>query len=447
MTRAAKDAAIAKLSDIRLNQSFHLESEEVPKGLGRLRVTYSDIGCDPTNYALTKDEDDHAELCVVLFIGGLVGGRFTMIRSARLARRLKIRILTIDKPGTGGSTPVPLEHRTAVHLAAIPAVLKREGVKHVTMMSHSGGAPYLIEAMLKYRGLLHSERPHTVLLSPWVHPDNSGSPLMRVTAALPSQAIAKFHVFAAFFNKAVPLDVRVNKENGRSKEITKSRETDHPEDFEIKEDIHKLVPDYISRSRNFASFFKFMPPTENAKIETGKTKNGNCAPHDAEVNAEIAKLMPGYIFAEDITGCSHDALLFLRKQPKIKPARTTDWLDHRALAVLASDQEKIIRSRENNASKLLVEAFHAESDILIGKKGARHLDQCWGSHPDTIDFKSKTVKGANHDTILDPELKEDEVFLSHIAARWYGTSQRPSSEANRIQDRFLACQILRNPSK
>jgi pimeloyl-ACP methyl ester carboxylesterase len=400
MTRAAKDAAIAKLSDIRLNQCFYLGSDDVPKGLGRLRVTYSDIGCDPTHHALTKGEDDDNELCVVLFIGGLVGGRFTMIRSARLARRLKIRILTIDKPGTGGSTPVPLEHRTAVHLAAIPALLKREGVKHVTMMSHSGGAPYLIEAMLKYRGLLHLERPHIVLLSPWVHPNDSGSPLMRVTAALPSRAIAKFHNFATFFNKTVPLNLRVNKDSGRIKNDSKSGEND---------------------------------------------KIG-----EAEINKELAKLMPGYIFAEDVTGCSHDALLFLRKQPKIRakqPSTTVEWLDHRALAVLAADQEKALHGRDGNTSNLLVEAFHAESDVLIGKNGARHVDRCWGSHPDTIDFQSKTVDGANHDTIIDPELKEDEVFLGHIAKRWYGTSPRPSAEANRVQDRFLACRMPRDPSK
>lgn len=95
-----------------------------------------------------------------------MGGRYSLLRLHFIATRLKIRILTIDRPGLGGSTAVPLRSRLATWLATVSALLAHLRVPYVSLASHSGGALYLISTILSYRGLLHPRNPHIVFLAP-----------------------------------------------------------------------------------------------------------------------------------------------------------------------------------------------------------------------------------------------------------------------------------------
>ncbi|EXJ66356.1 uncharacterized protein A1O5_10508 [Cladophialophora psammophila CBS 110553] len=390
MIDQVRELAIETLCDIRLHRSFILPASVFPNAGRDLRITYSDLGYHAENTrnlsADGSDGEDESDHCVVFFIGGLLGGRYTLCRSANIARRLKIRIIAMDRPGLGGSTPVPIDQRVAAQVAAVPALLGHLGVRHVTLASHSGGAPYLLAALLAHRGLLHPKRPHIVLLAPWVPPKDGGAPLMRAAAALPLGAIGSFPSCA----KA------------------------------------------INRTFAFSSGLRRGPSGKFATIAVSKTGEGDEQQNSEQsvekaLLTEMGDLVQKYMFAENIEGSSDDALLFLRKH--IQPITATgdmgtvqgkDWLDHRTLAAAVVDQENRLHSTVDSG-KLQIDALHSEKDIMIGASGSRHFDDCWASavSPSTITFNPKIMKGVNHDSILDPTLGVSDIWLQNVAQRWY----------------------------
>ncbi|KIX94809.1 uncharacterized protein Z520_09499 [Fonsecaea multimorphosa CBS 102226] len=386
----ARTIAIETLCDIRLHRSFILPASVLPNGGQDLRITYSDLGYHPDITKRSADGeggDTDEDPCIVFFIGGLLGGRNTLCRSASIARRLKVRIISMDRPGLGGSTRVPLDQRVAVQVAAVPALLSHLGIRHVTLASHSGGAPYLIATLLAHRGLLHPKRPHIVLLSPWVHPKEGGARLMQITAMLPLQAIGKFPSLARTVN----------------------------------------------RTFAFSSGLRGGSPSKSATVVAPKTgeiddQNGSEDSFQKAVLTEMEALAVKYMFAEDIEGSSDDAILFLRKHfhPVIATADAgaalgKDWLDWRTLADAVVEQEKRLNQGTADSENLHIDVLHSEKDIMIRPSGSRHFDDCWASaiSQSKITFNSKIIKGVNHDSILDPIQGASETWLKCVAQRWY----------------------------
>lgn len=70
----------------------------------------------------------------------------------------------------GGSTLVPLEHRMKVWLETIPALLKHLGVEHVSLLSHSAGTLYALNAMYYLRDILYPEHPYVALIGKCLTP-------------------------------------------------------------------------------------------------------------------------------------------------------------------------------------------------------------------------------------------------------------------------------------
>jgi pimeloyl-ACP methyl ester carboxylesterase len=60
-----------------------------------------------------------------------------------------------DRPGFGGSTPVPLDQRVNIWLEIVPAVLEKLEVKHVALMSHSAGTFYAFNTAVMLPHLLY----------------------------------------------------------------------------------------------------------------------------------------------------------------------------------------------------------------------------------------------------------------------------------------------------
>ena len=320
-----------------------------------------------------------------------MGGRYTLCRVADIARRLRIRIITIDRPGMGGSTPVPLEHRLSTHLATIPALLSHLRIKHVTLASHSGGAPYLLQTLLAHRGLLHPDRPHVVVLAPFIPPHDSGAPLMRLTASLPSGLIRRFHYAATLASRTITLSA------GVSLPFSQAGAGATP-----------AVTNAINAAEG------------SDEMERAVLKN-------------MEKLSMQYVFAENISGCSDDALLYLRKDmssngsaPSGQP--TLDWLDWANLSGKVAVAEQTQRTHmdqneEPSKVKLRFDAFHAEKDVMSGTKGARYFDACWGRHSADLEYVSRVTDGTNHDSILDPSLGVIDVWLQGVADRWYDSTK------------------------
>lgn len=375
----ARTLAIEALCSIGLHQSFLLPDSLCPHLERPLRITYSEIGYLTAGVA-------EPEPCVVLFIPGLMGGRYTLCRSGSIARRLRIRIITIDKPGTGGSTPVPIGERLAVYLVAVPILLRHLGIKYVTLASHSGGAPYLLQTLLAERGLLHPKRPHIVLLAPWVLP-RDGPLLMRLATALPYQTVGQFHSYAATANRMFSFSSGLsNGLAGRSVSITEAQ-------------------------------------------ARGDEQQGKRQALGKAVLSEMEGLMTKYMFAENIKGCSDDALLLLGKHMSstatISSHRDTgvvDWLDYQAISVVVTEREKQLSYSPVDGKALRIDVLHSEKDAMIGANGSKQFDACWEdkANPGTIDYESRTIKGVTHDSILDPTLGISEMWLTEVASRWYG---------------------------
>ncbi|OAP64347.1 hypothetical protein AYL99_00319 [Fonsecaea erecta] len=391
MVNDARTVAIQTLCDIHLHKSFILPASAVPNAREDLRITYSDLGYHPDStkkLADGGDGDAGSDPCVVFFIGGLLGGRYILCRSASVARRLKIRIISMDRPGLGGSTRVPLDQRVATQVAAVPALLSHLGIRHVTLASHSGGAPYLFATLLAHRGLLHPKRPHIVMLSPWVHPEEGGALLMQITAMLPLQVVAKFSSCARAVNRTFAFSSGLR---GRSPS--------------------KLAPVVAPKSGEI----------NDQKLNEGSSERA--------VLTEMEALIPKYMFAEDIEGSSDDVILFLRKHvhPVIATGDTgavqgKDWLHCRTIADAVVEQEKRLNQSTVDSENLHVDVLHSEKDILIRPSGSRHFDDCWTNAVSSskITFNPKIIKGTSHDSILDPIHGADETWLQYVAQRWYG---------------------------
>jgi len=64
----------------------------------------------------------------------------------------------------GGSTPVLLKIRMKVWLEAVPAVLQKLGIQHVSLFSHSAGTMYALVTLVHLRSILDPKAPYIAFL-------------------------------------------------------------------------------------------------------------------------------------------------------------------------------------------------------------------------------------------------------------------------------------------
>ncbi|KAK4123657.1 hypothetical protein N657DRAFT_671751 [Parathielavia appendiculata] len=103
------------------------------------------------------------------------------------------------------------------------------------------------------------------------------------------------------------------------------------------------------------------------------------------------------VYDEGVKGISEEASMLLRKGKSMKGG-LGDWDDY---------DELVQRLREALAAagrRLRVRVFYAEKDSVTGdgwsaSKGAKWFDGCWEGAEDVVDYQSRTVQGADHDTI------------------------------------------------
>jgi hypothetical protein len=100
--------AIEFACNIRFHRSFVL-SPNPDKGRHKpLRVTYADAGY--------HDEESLEDIPVMLYAGGLFGGRYQALTVDEIAKKYRVRILFVDRPGMGGTEKVPLDQRVSTWL-------------------------------------------------------------------------------------------------------------------------------------------------------------------------------------------------------------------------------------------------------------------------------------------------------------------------------------------
>ncbi|KAJ7027765.1 hypothetical protein C8F04DRAFT_1237915 [Mycena alexandri] len=122
------------------------------------------------SYALTDVPPD-ASWPVLIFFNGLGGHRIIAALTEGIARAHNVQLLTLDKPGAGGSflgVPIPLAARTRWMHAALLAVLAHEHIPRFAVLSHSNGLFYALYT------LLHLPPPLTLPAGPSPAPSWSG---------------------------------------------------------------------------------------------------------------------------------------------------------------------------------------------------------------------------------------------------------------------------------
>lgn len=70
----------------------------------------------------------------------------------------------------GHSTDVPLKQRVTVWIEVVPPLLAHLQIDHVALASHSSGTIYLLNTLVRCRGILDPNRPVVALVGTVVFP-------------------------------------------------------------------------------------------------------------------------------------------------------------------------------------------------------------------------------------------------------------------------------------
>ncbi|KAJ6530333.1 Alpha/Beta hydrolase protein [Mycena capillaripes] len=137
------------------------------------------------SYAFTDaPEDRNTSWPVLVFFNGLAGHRIIAALIEPIARKYDVQILTVDKPGCGSSSPVPLAQRTRWMHAALLAVLAHHNITEFAVLSHSNGLFYALYTLLHLPP--HLSVTSWTLSGPFMPPSISRSTALRAAALLPN---------------------------------------------------------------------------------------------------------------------------------------------------------------------------------------------------------------------------------------------------------------------
>lgn len=135
-----------------------------------------------------------------------------------------------------------------------------------------------------------------------------------------------------------------------------------------------------------------------------------------ELQKELHALTPRSMFSEKMVGADSEALQCLRKGPAGLWGECEDYaLFVRKLAELESNRKA--EERGENGETLRINAYFAESDAMIGKRGQTYMEDCWkGSggdkFQDVLKFTTATISDTDHDSVVQSVELLEQIFLS-----------------------------------
>ncbi|SMY21671.1 unnamed protein product [Zymoseptoria tritici ST99CH_1A5] len=338
---SATEHAVRLLAPRNLHQCLWLP--ERPSH-ARLRITFA-----------TTSNFDNKSLPCILFVGPMFGSRYNALLFNKLAKDVGVRVICVDRPGIGGSTPVPLRERLPVWLETVPALLQALDVKHVSLVSHSAGTLYLLNTLDAYREILHSKAPYVALLAPWVHMQYSGSGLWTAASKLPQGAFSYWSGLSGFINQNV---------------------------------------------QSLGALSSAFTPKKSSTCEAETSSQSGNYGVSKKVEAEVDRLMADYLFNwESMKGGNEEALLLLKKDASVSWGACEDYV---AYVKTLNERETERQKQDEGYAKLKVRLFFAKSDIMIGKQGQNYFEDVWksGCAPDAIELESTEMSGTNHDSVL-----------------------------------------------
>lgn len=285
----------------------------------------------------------------------------------------------------------------------VPQLLDHLGVSSVALASHSGGVIYALNTMLSLPHILHPKTPYVTFWAPWVHHSHTGISSMRATELLPVPMIGKFASVARFVNNnVIPL---AGLSSGFINGIKDTFQPSNP----------SLAPLPLA-------------PSVSSRPSSTHSRNGleGLALEDPAVVEELRQLAVKYIFAESTDGVSADAQLFLKRPHSTSWCTPSiPWSDMDSAVQLLEKMVNEYNEDCNQSRKWRIDAFHAESDGMVGDRGRVWFDECWTTTKPSaitpseqsgngIEYKSEIVGGGDHDYLMDPAFGASEKWLQRV---------------------------------
>jgi hypothetical protein len=250
-----------------------------------------------------------------------------------------------------------------VWLETVPALLRKTGVEHISLITHSAGGVYTFNTLAELRSILDPKAPFVGLLAPWVPVAHSSATLMNLASKLPANVIDYLSPLQGFI-------------------------------------VSRIAPTVSFSGGLFSSTAALVggPKDIDSPIQAGSPED---AAEKYGVDLETAKIMRSlavkFNLAEDTTGANEEAKLCLMKGGK------ADWgalADYEACVQSIADRER--ERVQAGEVKLRMEAAFASSDVIIGKGGQDYFEKCWRREgiSDGVDFASRTCEGVDHDGVL-----------------------------------------------
>ncbi|TVY48735.1 hypothetical protein LOCC1_G002323 [Lachnellula occidentalis] len=349
-----QERVIELVSPIKFHQSFTLSETETHEAL---KVTYAISGIPIGEDAPT-----------ILFCGGMFGSRWMAVFNDFLATKVGVRVLYIDRPGFGGSTPVPLNQRISTFLETVPALLRHLKITHISLASHSSGTIFALNLLAAHPDLLSPSKPSLTLFAPWVHQSLSSNTSLTVAAVLPNYLFNHWSALTGFMiNTAVPtVGASVGVSSGAISSLT--------------------------------GLFKDNSQPKQKDIDADKRCLEFCG-MDSKATSELNNFAMKCAFAEETKGANDEARLCLKSV-----SGECSWDAAESLPELVQNLKVAWEKRvEEGENRLRLRLVFAEEDAMIGEKGRLYFEDCWaeGKGESGIEVQSTKALGTNHDTLVD----------------------------------------------
>ncbi|GAA6043033.1 hypothetical protein JCM8097_005124 [Rhodosporidiobolus ruineniae] len=113
-------------------------------------TTYAVAGFVPPSSSSSSSDEPPKDPPTVVWLNGLGHHRLAAMLFDGLFASRGVRLITLDRPGAGRSTPCPLGVRVKTAHEALLAVLEKEGVSEFSLLSHSNGVIYALYSLLHF---------------------------------------------------------------------------------------------------------------------------------------------------------------------------------------------------------------------------------------------------------------------------------------------------------
>ncbi|KAF6802820.1 hypothetical protein CSOJ01_11342 [Colletotrichum sojae] len=335
------------LADERFSRVFTYSGDHTQEHSKPICISYADYGYHGT-------DNSQAEK-VFLYFGPLLGSRMLFVLKDFLAKENGVRIIHADRPGFGETPDVVADERLAFWRKATFALLQHLQIRHVHLGAQSAGTIYALDFILHYPEMLYSENAYLAIGAPWVHPSHSRIWHMSMTQALPNSLLGQVDkLVSLFYVVSAPV-------SDTSFGLTSA----------------------------FGWWFGGQPSGENAAAT---------APDPEVAFAEaLGSKAADFIYARPIHGISQESILLLQKTEGA--SGWADWGDYDTLV------PRLRRALAEKNRRLMVDCFFSQTDSMIGDPGTagpEWFTRCWrqdGKDDDVIQFSSRVIDGADHDSI------------------------------------------------